>query len=101
VVKQGVTSVAKLGSVLLLGVIGGVIGRSYSRGSSVHAEERSETATCMVGVPKSWGEFRGASAYGLAFQDENGTLRFLLHPSCGNFNSPTDNPYIDLEILRR
>ena len=99
--KQRMISFAKFGCVLLLGLIGGFIGRSYPRSSSVHAEERGETATCMVGVPKSWGEFRGASAYGLAFQDENGTLRFLLHPSCGNFNSPTDNPYVDLEILRR
>ena len=99
--KQRLISFAKFGVVLLLGVIGGIFCRSYPRGSSVHAEERPETATCMVGVPKSWGEFRGASAYGLAFQDENGTLRFLLHPSCGNLNSPTDTPYVDLEILRR
>lgn len=100
-VKQRLTSIGELGIVLLAGITGGFLGRSYHSGLSVHAQERGETATCMVGIPKSWGEFRGASAYGLAFQDEKGTLRFLLHPSCGNLNSPTDNPYVDLEVVRR
>jgi hypothetical protein len=58
---------------------------------------------CTNVVPKSWGEFKGGSAYGLAFQDENGTLRFLEHPACGNFASPTNapQPAIDLEIERK
>lgn len=99
--KQTLISIGKFGIVLFAGVIGGILGRGYHSDPVAHAQEKGETATCMVGVPKSWGEFRGASAFGLAFQDENGTLRFLLHPSCGNFNSPTDNPYVDLEILRR
>ena len=92
----------KIVLVLFVGVIGAAVGRLYPSGSSVHAQEKAiEPTGCMVGVPKSWGEYKGASAYGLAFQDQNGTLRYLLHPTCGNFNSPSENPYVDLEVLRR
>jgi hypothetical protein len=101
-VKRTLISIGKLALVLLAGVVGGMVGRGHSSGSSVHAQEKAiEPANCMVAVPKSWGEYKGASAYGLAFEDQNGTLRYLLHPTCGNLNSPTDNPYVDLEVLRR
>ena len=94
--------IGKLVVVLLVGAIGGLIGRVYPFGSTVHAQEKTaEPVNCMVAVPKSWGEYKGASTYGLAFEDQSGTLRFLLHPTCSNLNSPTDSPYVDLQVLRR
>ncbi|HWZ83984.1 MAG TPA: hypothetical protein VNW47_15235 [Terriglobales bacterium] len=39
--------------------------------------------TCALTVPSGWGEFKGASReFGLAFQDADGTLRFVRDLSC-------------------
>jgi hypothetical protein len=71
----------------------------------VHAQDQFTTfAGCISVVPKEWGNFVGASTYGLTFQDEKGTLRFLEHPTCGSaaasMNSiPTAT--IDLQVQRR
>lgn len=94
--------VGRLAMLLAVGVIGGVVGRNYPVVPRVHAQENfNGTTSCTVTVPKSWGEFKGASAYGLAFQDPNGTLRFLLHPACGNVRSYTESGPSDLELQRR
>jgi hypothetical protein len=86
----------------MAGVVGGLVGRNYRPDLRVHAQERSSgNIGCTVTVPKSWGEFKGASAYGLAFQDPNGTIRFLLHPACGSLSSHSEYGDSDLELLRR
>ena len=92
---------ARVGGVALCFVAGVGVGRMESGGSSVHAEDRSYAAGCRIVVPKAWGEYKGASAYGLAFQDETGTLRFMLHPPCGNLDSSTDASAIDLLLERK
>jgi hypothetical protein len=94
----------QVGMVLLAGVAGGLLAGIQTPLVSVHAQERfSGIANCVMAVPKSWGDFKGGSDYGLAFQDENGFVRFVLHPSCGSVNSPAQPPPppIDLEIQRR
>lgn len=70
----------------------------------VHAQDRfSDGVTCIAQVPKEWGEYRGASEYGLVFEDDKGNLRFLLHPTCGNRYSSNaiPNPIIDLLLERK
>ncbi len=43
----------------------------------VAAQNPPGVYNCIVKVPASWGEFKGASAeYGMAFEDSAGTLRF-------------------------
>ena len=103
VVKRTLQWIGRLAILLSAGFMGGVVGRNYPRDVRVHAQDKpSGTLTCSVTVPKSWGEYKGASAYGLAFQDLNGTLRFLLHPSCGNLSgSYSDYSGADLELQRR
>jgi len=94
-------NVCVLALALLLGV---VLGRIQDSQSTVHAQERSSgMINCAAVVPKSWGEFKGGSDYGLAFQDKDGNLRFLLHPSCSSLNSSMEPPAtaIDLEVERR
>ena len=92
-------------------LIGGVAGAAIAlaihpsgRPPVVHAQDQfSSFAGCVSAVPKAWGSFVGASSYGLAFQDDKGTVRFVQHPVCGNAlnvnNAPI--PDIDLEIVRR
>jgi hypothetical protein len=47
------------------------------------AQKESVQATCIMTVPSSWGEFKGASNdFGLAFQDSAGTLRFIHDWAC-------------------
>lgn len=98
--KSKLTWLVQLCGLLLAGVAGGVVGRIHTAPLSVHAQERDLTG-CMVVVPKSWGEYKGGSSYGLAFQDQAGTLRFLAHPTCGNILSPIDAPVVDLKVERR
>lgn len=90
---------------LLLVVAGAVlclVGERLYQARPVHAQN-VPASVCLAEVPKSWGEFKGASEYGLAFQDENGTLRFLLHPTCGNGYSSNliPNPMVDLQLERK
>jgi hypothetical protein len=94
------------------GAIGGsVSGPMFSRGMHalthtpvVHAQDQFTTfAGCISVVPKEWGNFVGASTYGLTFQDEKGTLRFLEHPTCGSAAATNSIPTatIDLQVQRR
>ncbi len=55
------------------------------------------SAQCAVTVPTEWGEYEGASSYGVAFKDTSGTLRFVTHFPCG-FDSP---PTVALAIKRK
>src|ERR1700722_17777550 len=92
----------------MVGVITGAVLSTRFHGSEqtavVHAQDQFTTfAGCISGVPKSWGDFKGASSYGLAFQDDKGTVRFVQHPLCGsalNENS-APVPSLGLEIVRR
>ncbi|SRR5579875_1219204 len=85
-------------------LVGMVLSWGHGQRSTVHAQDRfSGVINCITVVPKSWGDFKGGSAYGLAFQDKDGNVRFVLHPSCGSMNSPAEPPAapIDLEVERR
>ena len=89
------------------GVIGVFVGQASHPRQAVHAEDYQAdhftgVTNCVTAVPKSWGDFKGGSTYGLAFQDSNGVVRFILHPSCGSVNSPAEPPVspIDLKIER-
>ncbi len=54
--------------VLVLGVMCGTTIGAYWRISDVHAQEQySSVGGCIASVPKSWGEFRGASDFGMVF----------------------------------
>ena len=47
------------------------------------AQKESIQPTCVLTVPSGWGEFEGASHdFGLAFQDSEGTLRFVRDLGC-------------------
>lgn len=93
-----------LGVALLAGLAGGIAGRMTAPQKVVHAQENySGLTSCVTVVPKSWGAFKGGSEYGLAFEDETGVLRFVLHPSCGSTDSRSapSGSLIDLEVQRR
>jgi len=97
-------SLGKVGVLALALLFGMVLGRLQDSQPTVHAQERSSgRINCATIVPKSWGDFKGGSEYGLAFQDKEGNLRFLLHPSCNSVNSSMEPPAanIDLEVERK
>jgi hypothetical protein len=103
-VKRNLIRLGRIACFLLVGFAGCILGRMTAPAANVHAEEKFTGITnCVAVVPKSWGDFRGASDYGLAFQDENGVVRFVLHPACASLNSPAEPPPapIDLEVQRR
>ena len=41
------------------------------------------SARCQIYVPTEWGVFIGGSNYGLAFRDDQGTIRFVTQMPCG------------------
>lgn len=87
---------------LLVGLAGGLVGRYCNSSNDVHAQDQTDAyANCIVAVPKAWGEFKGGSAFGLAFEDQSGTLRFMLHPACGGVNTPTEYSGVDLKVIRK
>ena len=53
------------------------------RAASPKSEPQMFAPGCVASVPKAWGTFRGASTQsGLAFEDANGTIRFLTNIPC-------------------
>jgi hypothetical protein len=82
----------------------GYAGGRLQSAATVHAQDKFAIAGgCVAGVPKTWGNFKGASDYGLAFEDDEGTVRFVLHPACGNgLSSMADpSPLVDLKVQRQ
>jgi hypothetical protein len=85
---------------LLVGIVGGYLVRGPGALPVVHAQTSVYSSpVCQMSVPRSWGEFSGASEYGLAFQDNNGTLRFVQHPGCTNL--PQSSVRAELEVKRQ
>lgn len=82
-----------LPAVLALGVI--VMMLVLQPGKS--AEASSPGGRCQVTVPTDWGDFIGSSQYGLAFRDNQGTLRFVTQLPCGLDSTP----HIALQISRK
>lgn len=90
-------------ALLVVGGIGGAALHAHFRPATVHAQEQFTTFSgCVNIVPKEWGVFRGSSGYGLAFEDKDGTLRFVQRPVCGSIASSNKIPtaLIDLQIRR-
>jgi hypothetical protein len=50
---------------------------------SAKQQTASASARCQVNVPPEWGDFVGGSNYGLAFRDNQGTIRFVTQMPCG------------------
>ncbi len=62
---------------------------------AIKAAPQSGFGGCVATVPQQWGQFRGGSAQsGLAFEDREGTIRFLTNIPCGG------TPLVALEIRR-
>jgi hypothetical protein len=79
--------------VLVVGIGIFIAGQKTGRAQSSTALK----AQCRVRVPAEWGEFVGASTYGLGFRDNQGTLRFVSQMPC-NLDGP---PNISLQIKRQ
>lgn|GEM_PF-1303633 len=100
--KHCLVWIGKASLLLFVGIAGGMLGRLYNPATTVHAQGGTDAySNCIVAVPTAWGEFKGGSEFGLAFEDRAGTLRFLLHPPCGSLNTPTDYNVVDLKIIRK
>lgn len=71
----------------ILFALGQVSGQSNTQSS----------AGCQINVHPTWGEFIGGSNYGLAFRNDQGTLRFFAQMPCGLGGKPN----LSLEIRRQ
>ena len=64
---------------------------------TTHVRAEGISRPCSSFIPKEWGQFRGASAYGMEFEDNEGTIRFIKNPPC----DLTFTARPDLEIHRK
>jgi hypothetical protein len=55
---------------------------------------------CVLTVPPGWGEFKGGSRFGLAFEDSAGTLRFINDVGC-QIAGTQPVPVVSLEVRRK
>jgi hypothetical protein len=102
--KETKMKVWQVVSLVALGISIGFAGSRFFAIAPVHAHgQYTESELCTTSVPKSWGDFKGASEYGIAFEDQNGTIRFLRSPSCSNGLTSTGNPLppVDLRMERK
>ncbi|ADW70597.1 hypothetical protein AciX9_3594 [Granulicella tundricola MP5ACTX9] len=70
----------------------------------VHAQSTNNYSGCKTLVPKDWGKYEGASLFGITFEDDKGTLRFVGHPNCGGLGETGDSVGLsiaDLTIVRQ
>jgi len=83
-----------LGTVLLVALI--LVAVRLSPTQATKAPEQDEFGVCVSQVPQAWGQFKGGSEQsGLAFEDGQGTLRFITNIPC-NGAVPT----VALEVRR-
>ena len=55
----------------------------------------SSSARCPFAVPRDWGDFKGASQWGFAFEDSNGTIRVFSQLPCS-----VGQPHLAVEMKR-
>jgi hypothetical protein len=83
-----------LGAVVLVILILVIV--KLFRAKTTKAASQDEFGVCLSEVPQSWGQFKGGSEQsGLAFEDGQGTLRFITNIPC-NGTVPT----VALEVRR-
>ncbi|HEY2121462.1 MAG TPA: hypothetical protein VGH37_19930 [Candidatus Acidoferrum sp.] len=67
----------------------------FARKTNATAQMGSGQPLCSSQIPSSWGEYKGGSQQsGFAFEDSNGTLRFITNVPCDG------TPQVALEIRR-
>ncbi len=67
----------------------------YGRKAKAAPQLSYGQAACTCYVPVEWGEYKGSSEhYGIVFQDNSGTLRFITNVPCPG------TPPVALEIRR-
>ncbi len=58
---------------------------------------QTQTARCTAEVPRNWGEFRGATEQGFAFEDQAGTVRIIRQLPCPGLGPPQ----VAIELQRK
>jgi hypothetical protein len=81
---------------ILMGLVLVAANWFYARRSKAAAPHQMFTQpACKTYVPQEWGDFKGSSEhYGLVFQGNDGTLRFVTNVPCEG------TPQIALEVRR-
>ena len=78
---------------VLLAGAGGFYAGQRQQERTVYAA--STSARCQFTVPRDWGDFKGASQWGLAFEDSSGTVRIFSQLPCS-----VGTPHLAIEMKR-
>ena len=88
------TRVAILSAIFLLA---GTTGLRETRATA----QEGVPSPCVVTVPSKWGVFKGLSTYGLAFEDDAGTIRLIDQMPCSIDRGVATQPNILVEVHRK
>ena len=81
--------------VVIVVLLAGFAGWCFARLTNATTQMGFGQPLCSSQIPSSWGEYRGGSQQsGFAFEDSNGTLRFITNVPCDG------TPQVALEIRR-
>ena len=78
---------------VLLAALGGFYAGQQQQERTVYAA--SSSARCQFAVLRDWGDFKGASQWGFAFEDSSGTIRVFSQLPC-----TVGQPHLAIEMKR-
>ncbi len=78
--------------------LAGTLGIHHVRAA---AQQQAVPTPCVIVVPADWGELKGISTYGLAFEDQAGTLRLIEQMPCSLDRGQVGVPRVSVEVRRR
>lgn len=87
----------RLALLAVLLTLAGALGIHHLRAT----EQKVLPTPCVILVPADWGEFKGISRYGLAFEDKVGTLRLIDQMPCSLDRGQVGVPRVSVEVRRR
>lgn len=87
----------RLAFLALILTIAGTLGIDHLKADT----QQPVPTPCVVLVPSDWGDFKGFSRYGLAFEDKEGTLRLIEQMPCNLDRGQVGVPRVSVEVRRR
>ena len=87
----------RLAMILAILALGATVGSHQLKANN----QETLPTPCVVVVPSDWGEFKGASLYGLMFEDREGTLRLVEKLPCSMDRRQVGPPRVSAEIRRK
>lgn len=85
----------------LLAIVIVVVGATVGIHEVKAAPQDNVGYPCVITIPAQWGDFKGVSQYGLAFEDKNGNIRLIDQMACSLDRTTAGAPNVAVEVHRK